>query len=196
MTLREPGAHRRTIERVLDALAEVRRKGVVIGGVAVGAHGIARTTKDVDAATSVDNETLEAFCEAAAAHGLQPRRPDYLTFARQNRILLLRDTNSETDVDLSLVLTPFEFLSIERAQLRDVGGLMVPVATPEDLIVMKLVAGREHDILDVREVIDMNRDLDLKHIRRWLREFDDALDNPGLPALFERLLAEVRARDA
>lgn len=30
----------------------------------------------------------------------------------------------------------------------------------------------------------------------WLREFDDARDNPGIPALFERIRDEVLARDA
>lgn len=36
----------------------------------------------------------------------------------------------------------------------------------------------------------------VEHSVRRPREFDDALDNPGLPALFERIRDEVLARDA
>jgi hypothetical protein len=196
VTPREPGAHRKTIERLLEALEAVGRQGAIIGGVGVGAHGIARLTKDVDAATNVDNESLAAFCEEAAIRGLQPRRADWFDFAKQTRMLLLRDTHTETDVDVALVLTQFEYDAINRAEQRDVGGLVVPVATPEDLIVMKMVAGRGQDLVDVDQLIETNRDLDLKRVRHWLREFDDALDNPGLPAQFETIRAAVLARDA
>jgi hypothetical protein len=184
------------LHRLFDLVDETGHAGLVIGGVAVGALGAERFTLDIDAAVTVDNDSLEAFYAAAIDRGFFPRVPDHVAFAQQSRMILLKDTVSGVEVDLPMTGTPFEDEALERRILVPLGGRSIPVATPEDLIVMKLVAGRPQDLVDVTTMLDMNHGLDLDRVRHWLAEFDDALDNPGLPAQFETLRAEVNARDA
>jgi hypothetical protein len=53
--------------------------------------------------------------------------------------------------------------------------LSVPLPTPEDLIIMKAVAHRPRDLADIEGILAGVGDLNLRHIRRWVREFAKVL---------------------
>jgi hypothetical protein len=68
-------------------------------------------------------------------------------------------------------------------------GHVIGVVRAEDLIVMKLLARRVQDVVDVQGLLVANRGtLDLDRIRRWLPELDDM--KPGASALFDELRRE------
>ena len=79
---------------------------------------------------------------------------------------------------------------MERTRSVKMGGADVRFASPEDLIVHKIFAGRPRDMEDVKAVMMKNEDLDLGYIRHWLREFTIATDRP-LSEPFESVVAEV-----
>ena len=86
----------------------------------------------------------------------------------------------------------FEQELVDRSTLIDVGGLRIRVASAEDLIIMKAVAGRARDIADIENLIQANPDLDVDRIRRWVREFSAVLEMPRIHDDLEELLREVR----
>ncbi len=72
---------------------------------------------------------------------------------------------------------------------------LVPVISPEDLIVTKILAGRPKDIEDIRGVINERRvSLDVARIRAVLRILERALGQSDLLPVFEREWRE-RKRD-
>lgn len=166
--------------------------GMVIGGVAASVLGRARVTKDVDALVWVEEKAWPAFLEAGRRFGFEPRGADVMGLARQVRMLLVRHAPTLIDVDLSLGALPFEREALDRAVLVDVGGLSVPVATPEDLIVMKAIAQRPRDLLDVEGILEAQPKIDLRRVRRWVREFAVTLDSPELLDNLERVIASWR----
>jgi predicted nucleotidyltransferase len=56
-------------------------------------------------------------------------------------------------VDFLLAIRGYEELIIERALQRDMGGWKVWICSSEDLIIQKMVAGREKDFQDVLSVL-------------------------------------------
>lgn len=94
--------------------------------------------------------------------------------------MLLRHAPGNLDVDISLGALPFEEEVVERSTNIDVGGLQIRVATAEDLVIMKAVAGRGRDIVDIENILDANRDLDVDRIRHWVRQFSSILDMPEM----------------
>jgi len=63
----------------------------------------------------------------------------------------------------------------------DVQGTSIPVISPEDLIVTKVLAGRSKDIEDVRSVIHERRaSLDAERIRTLLGLLEQALGQSDL----------------
>jgi predicted nucleotidyltransferase len=90
--------------------------------------------------------------------------------------------------DIVLAGPGLEDLFLSRAAERDVGGAVVPVVAAEDLVVMKILAGRDKDKADVRAVLQGQRGkVDLQAIRETLRMVEEALSQNDLIPLFEEL---------
>jgi predicted nucleotidyltransferase len=161
-------------------------RGSVIGGVAASLRGKPRLTDDVDALVlEADAETL---LRSGAKFGFTPRIDDAVEFSRQTRVLLLRYQPGDIDIDISLGALRFEYEVIERSSWIRAGNVRVRLASAEDLIIMKAVAGRPRDMTDIENVIAASPDLDVERIRRWVREFSSVLDMPEIHSNVEKLL--------
>jgi hypothetical protein len=79
------------------ALARVPARHMLIGGVAVIAHGVRRLTDDVDAALWADGVDIAALIVQLGKEKIGPRVRDAVKFARQNQVLLLRHAPSGID---------------------------------------------------------------------------------------------------
>ena len=73
-------------------------------------------------------------------------------------------------------------------------GVSIPVATAEDLIVMKTLAGRDKDLDDVRAVIGgQGLRLDVEYVRTTLAALETALGQADLLPSFEAALARAQS---
>jgi len=52
----------------------------------------------------------------------------------------------------------------------------VNYASPEDLVIHKIVAGRPRDLEDVRGVLLKRENIDEVYITNWLSRFDESLE--------------------
>lgn len=174
------------LEQVIDATGG---RVAVIGGVAVVLNGYLRNTVDVDAIVEIDFTQLESFMSTASSFGFEARIPDAVEFARRYYVLQLRHSPTFLPVDLSLALTPFEREAISRGRIAELEGVSITVLVPEDLLIMKCVAQRPIDLIDVVELYKLHsQQIDLKRIRYWVEEFGEALDEPDLWSRVESLL--------
>jgi hypothetical protein len=172
-----------------SALRHLGRPAMIIGGIAVIARGVPRQTVDIDATMWAEGLEVEAILPALAAEALVPRTADAVSFARERQVLLLRHEPTGTPLELILAYLPFERSALERADLVDFGGVSVPTATPEDLIIYKAIAWRDRDRSDVERLLALyGRSIDLERVRGVLREFASALDEPERLDQFEALL--------
>lgn len=176
-------------------LHEAKIPGVVIGGVAVSLLGRPRATRDVDAVMWLDDEQrLTDLVKAASTHGLQPRMDDVVSFAMQNRVLLLRHEASSVDLDVALGGLPFEQEAIAQAIERTVAGVSIPLPRPEDLVIMKAIAQRPRDFADIEGLVAATPTLDTAYILRWVRDFAEVLEAPELLLEVERRLRPSQQR--
>jgi Nucleotidyltransferase of unknown function (DUF6036) len=147
---------------------------------------------DVDitaALVSPEAELVTAMQEA----GFDLRVDDWRSFVDKTRVLPLvhRATGMPLDVVIAGPGLEEEFLS--RAVQVDLTGVMVPVISPEDLVVTKLLAGRAKDVEDVRTILgERLPGLDLTHIRYLLGLLQQALSRSDLMPEFESLLSAVQ----
>ena len=168
------------LQALQNLLAQFNHQGVIIGGIAASLLGTPRFTVDLDAILLLSTDDIPELLQEAARQGIEPRIPDAMSFARKNRVLLLRHTASSTDIDLSLGILPFEYEMVERSNLVNVGKLQLRLPTPEDLIIMKAIAHRPKDLMDIQAIAASHHDLDKMRIRYWVEQFGEALDLPEL----------------
>ena len=89
-------------------------------------------------------------------------------------------------LDLVLLVSGLEQEFMTRAIATDVEGTSVPVISPEDLIIAKVLAGRPKDMEDVRHLIRQRRSsLDAERIRQVLELLEQALSQSDLVPVFE-----------
>lgn len=173
------------IQRLIEKLGG---QGIIIGGVAASLLGQPRLTADADVLLLLSIEEVPLLIELAQAEGLYPRFSDVLDFASRSRVVLLRHAESGINVDISLGLLPFEVEAVERSQEYLAGSLTVRLPTPEDLIILKAVAHRPKDMLDIEAVLAAQPHVDKERIAFWVQQFAELLEMPELWTDVENML--------
>ncbi|WP_438005132.1 DUF6036 family nucleotidyltransferase [Sorangium sp. So ce321] len=64
-------------------------------------------------------------------------------------------------IDVVIAASSLHIEFLERRRLVALGGVRVPMTSPEDLVVTKVLTGRPKDLEDVRGVLLEQHDLDL-----------------------------------
>jgi len=169
-------------------LSDYHQQGVVIGGIAASILGKSRLTFDIDAVFLLSLEEIPGFIEAASKYGIEPRIVKARDFAQKNRVILLKHSASDTEIDISLGVLPFEIEMVARAQQVEIDQIQLRIPTAEDLIILKSIAHRPKDLEDIRAVARNHPDLDRGRIRFWVEQFGEALDQPDLWEMIEKLL--------
>lgn len=133
--------------RVHEQLAAMGIPHVFIGGLAVGAHGYERMTRDVD--VLVNKEDLDRLPGRALAN-------------------VKGKTFAIGDVDVDIMATPKrpDLFRAVIAAPDDVDGL--PMVSLEGLILLKLASGRISDLGDVERLVGLKDKGELAHVRAWL----------------------------
>jgi hypothetical protein len=152
-----------------------------IGGVAVIAQGVRRTTTDIDVTLRAEGVDLDALLRRLARHKIHPRIDDAVTFARRSQVLLLEHLPSGVELDVSLAWLAFEHEALAAPVMIDFGGITAPAAKPEDLIIYKLFAARPQDLKDAEALLLMHRaEIDLARVRVVLEHLGEMADEPGI----------------
>ncbi|RMD92956.1 MAG: hypothetical protein D6813_04920 [Calditrichaeota bacterium] len=167
-------------------------KGIVIEGIAASLLGRPRVTHDVDVLVQLDEKHWPDFLSRAARYNFLPRINEALKFAEKSRVLLLQHKPTHINVDIAFAALPFEEQSILNSIKFEIEGITLRLPSPEDLIIMKAVAARPKDLIDIDAIIDANPDLKYKRIRGLVREFAEALNMPDLFEELDKILTKKR----
>ena len=145
----------------LDAAAILREldahgvEYVVIGGMAVQAHGHTRTTQDLDIVPEPSTENLGRLTDALSALGARrvgAKRPARLRLPSTGVLELDTDAGG-VDVHLDPPgAAPFAELRAQALELQL--EVVVPVVSLDDLIAMKYASGRPIDRSDINALTE------------------------------------------
>lgn len=156
----------KTVE-LLQSLTDAGVDYVLVGGLAVQLHGYMRSTFDVDLVLAMNDDNLARFIDVAKRHALTPgipvpieslRNADQIEQWHRDKGMLafsLREPQAGGIV-VDVIVRPevsFEKL-MANAVAGDLFGRHVPIASIDDLLVMKRAANRPKDRLDI-EALEM-----------------------------------------
>lgn len=166
----------------------LKLKYAVIGGIALQFWGEPRFTHDLD--VTVQDKLDLAELVTLATRTFPSRVADPHAFARDTRMLLL--TVADVDVDIAVALRGYEDSLFARARSIELEpGKRISICSAEDLIIHKALSGRPQDLADVQSIIQrQGSKLDVRYVRRWLREFSRGLDDPVILERFRQIWAK------
>jgi len=160
-----------SIEAIFRALNEAKIRYLVVGGLAVNAHGYERFTHDLDLVIGLEPGNIAKGFEVLMMIGYRPVVPispaefakaeNRAIWKKEKNMLVLKfwsDLHQRTPIDV-FIDEPFDFdLEWERAVYIPVSDSTdIPVLARASLIQMKEAAGREKDLLDAQMLRKLER---------------------------------------
>jgi len=132
---------------------------------AVSVHGEPRLPKDIDITVGLNINGLEKILKIAKK----------LKFK-----LLVSDPEKFVK----------ETVALKRANKTKIDRTYINFASVEDLIIHKIVWGRERDIEDVKKILIKNKNVDFDYVLNWLKNFEGILEE-NLVQKFLNLKREI-----
>ncbi|HIJ65424.1 MAG TPA: hypothetical protein HPP77_05675 [Candidatus Hydrogenedentes bacterium] len=179
------------LENVARGLDQRGIPYMIIGGQAVLLYGEPRQTKDIDVTLGVGPERLSDVQDLVATSGWKLLVESPEEFVAETMVLPCVDPASGIRLDFVFSFSPYERRAIARARLVSMGNTQVAFASLEDLIIHKTIAGRAHDLEDIRVLLLKHPEADLAEVRHWIEQFEDALGEPFL-SRFETILESLK----
>ena len=182
---------------LLAAFGETARKNrwrwYVFGAQAVVAYGRPRMTADVDVAVDAGGQSNVEMVGFLRDDGFGTRFALDAGFLSGARLLPMVHVATAMPVDVVIVQPGVQQEFLARSRAVDVGGVQVPMISPEDLIASKILAARRKDLEDVRGVLlERWESLDFEHLRAVVAKLDEALESRKLGQRLQRLTRQVR----
>jgi len=186
-----PSADAEVYDALRRAFEGLSVRWYLFGAQAAIVHGAARFTEDVDVTVDLGSRSTRALVDALRIQDFQLRVTDD-SFVEQTRVLPLLHMPTSIPVDVVLAGPGIEDLFFEGATPTDIEGVLVPVARAEDLVVMKILAGRPKDLEDVAAILSARgNDFDQQRSRHLLELLEQALGQSDLLSQFDASLARV-----
>jgi hypothetical protein len=168
-------------------LAAQRLDWYLFGARAAQLRGLRRATVDVDITVFAGARDASVVAEALAS-AFSVRVHDVADFVRTTRVLPLLHGATDMPVDAVLGAPGLEQYFLERAERVEHQGVPVVVPRAEDLVVMKLLAGRDHDLDDALAIVAFDpAAVDLVAVRSLLGEIEAGIGEGGLVAALDHL---------
>ncbi len=156
----------RSVETIVRALNDAQVQYLIVGGLAVNAHGYVRLTRDIDIVLALSPENaalgLHTLLEVGYRLGI-PAKPEEFAdpatredWRRNKEMIVLKlwsDEHRRTPIDV-FVYEPFDFgaeMAVSEA-MEVCPGVRAPVVSLQTLLEMKQRAGRPQDLIDIEEL--------------------------------------------
>lgn len=149
----------------------------VIGGIASSVRGEPRVTSDVDLVIGVDVARALELLHSLGDSPFEPLFSGAEEVVERSFILPVKHRASGVRVDMAIGLSGFEKDAIARAEIVNIGSkIAAPVASIEDLLVMKILAGRSRDMDDARSLVSLRfNQIDWAYVEQTAQELGDTI---------------------
>lgn len=146
---------------------------VLVGGIAVGIWAEPRATVDIDfliALSLSDSDNLKQKLVESDRFVFIHDKP--MVFGKVSFLRAMLRGDTDVSVDFIFVDDEFKYEALKRKETAKLTDFSINIATPEDLIILKLLSNREQDGVDARKILEIQREnLDMEYLRTWSEKF-------------------------
>jgi predicted nucleotidyltransferase len=162
---------------------------IIIGGVAASTLGEARVTADVDIDIVLKKNDVQDFLDKAKNAGFQVSVKSCLKSAQQTGVFQI--TFGKYHIDFIIASTDLETQVCKRRIEIPLYGIKAFFPTPEDLILLKIIPGRDKDLLDAKNIVLRHKvKLDTKYLKSWAAKLCDEAQDMRISNVLIKLLKD------
>jgi hypothetical protein len=169
---------RDVFEKLRAALEQAGIVYFVTGSFASSAHGIPRSTNDIDIVIAPTSEQLRVFLEQfPSSHFAKDNDDAFDALGRKSQFQVI-DYATMWKVDLIIRQdTPFDAARFARREIIDIAGVRLQTASAEDILITKLwwskLSDSERQLNDAVGIIKVQgANLDNEYVEHWVAALD------------------------
>lgn len=184
----EQNAFKITIQKIIRFLDKEKISYFVLGGLAVGVMGEPRFTHDIDLDIFLEDHETGIFIKRL-------KKASFVFSAKQamenvSRFGTFRLFFKKVQIDIIIASTDLEKMALKRKKRVNFFGQNTCFPSAEDLILLKLIAGRPKDILDVESVaIRQKGKLDVSYLENWAHRICEEAEDFRILKQLKKILA-------
>jgi len=167
---------RNLIEKIAKEFEKYKIDYMIIGGQAVLIYGEPRLTKDIDITIGANIDKYRDILNIVQNLNLKILPKEPYKFVKETMVLPLLDEKTGIRIDLIFSFSEYEKGALKRVNKIKIGNTYVNYVSVEDLIIYKIISGRERDMEDLKIILIKNKKIDEKYILKWLKEFEKILN--------------------
>ncbi len=162
---------------------------IVIGGIAASTIGEPRITADVDVDIVINKEDVPDFLNKVTKAGFQVPVKKCIESAR--RVGVFQISFGDYHIDFIIASTDLEAQAFRRRKAIQLHGVKAFFPTPEDLILLKIVPGRDKDLLDAKSIVLRHKGkLDTRYLKTWATKLCDEAEDMRIWKVLQKLLKD------
>jgi hypothetical protein len=177
--------------RAIDAIDEVGLRYAIVGGLAAGAWGVNRSTRDADLYAELSPVGRQRLKPA-----LESRKFDVPAMEEElGTFGVFRARSADgVFVDIFDAVGPLGEALLEHRRQIDVFDRKLWVTAPEELFLLKAFSDRERDFEDLVSLASLPKlQLDLEYILSWARRLDESIGSNEVTERVRSALSKARA---
>jgi predicted nucleotidyltransferase len=182
---------KKLIKKIAKEFEKHKIDYMIIGGQAVLIYGEPRLTKDIDITIGANIDKYWDILNIVQNLNLKILPKEPYKFVKDTMVLPLLDEKTGFRIDLIFSSTEYEKEALKRVNKIKIGDTYVNYVSVEDLIIYKIISGRERDLEDLKTILIKNKKIDEKYILKWLKEFEKIL-NKNLRETFMKFKKKKR----
>lgn len=176
-----------TYKKIINFLNGQGYNYIVIGGIAASAIGEPRLTADVDVDIELSREDVPSFLDKAVKEGFDVLLKKCIASAQQMGVFQI--SFGDYHIDFILASTDLETQACQRSRAIQLHGVKAFFPSPEDLILLKIIPGRDKDLLDAKAVATRHKGkLDTQYLETWARKLCDEAEDIRIWTVLKKLL--------
>ena len=166
-----------TLVKIVELLEGNNIPYMVIGGYSMVLHGCPRFTEDLDITLGVDVDALDKILNIVS-NDFKILVSNPKEFTEKTNVLLLESFDTGIRIDLVFSFIDFERQAIEDADTVIINNTPVKNVSIDNLLVYKMLAGRERDKEDVMNLLNAHGNkIDKEQVSERIKELSLILQN-------------------
>jgi len=180
--------------KTIRLLKETKTPYLLIGGLAASLLGEARITNDADFIIAINDEKLKTFLKKAKERGFKfPEKKLWETFSLKG---IFRLFCKGLHVDFIRASTELEKEAFERKKKTKLFGKIISIPSPEDMILFKIIPGREIDLIDIKRILTRHwKRIDRKYLENWAMKISDEAEDVRIYYRLKKIIKEVEREE-
>ena len=176
-------------KKIVKFLNSGKYNYIIIGGIAASAIGEPRITADVDVDIVLNQEEVSNFLNEAKEAGFEV--PVKKCIASARRMGVFQISFGDYHIDFIIASTNLETEACRRRKAIQLHGIKAFFPSPEDLILLKIIPGRDKDLLDAKAVAIRHKGkLDTRYLKTWAQKLCDEAEDMRIWTVLNNLLED------